>query len=57
MSMNFEIKGELRNMIAKCKVVRVTNAGVGMLFGKMDDRSKGTFHALMQELRDNLSKS
>jgi len=57
MSMNAEIKGELHNMISKCKIVRVTNTGVGMLFGKMDDRSKTTFHALMQELRDNLIKS
>lgn len=56
LSMNVEIKGELCNMLAQCKIVRATDTGVGMLFGKMDDNSKVTFHALMQELRDNLIK-
>ena len=54
-SMNVEIKGELCNMLAQCKIVRVADNGVGLLLGKMDPNSKNTFHALMQELRDNLS--
>ena len=53
-NMGVRIKGEYYAMVSKCKIVRVTNAGVGMLFGKMDDNSKRIFHALMQELRDNL---
>jgi len=53
-NMGVRIKGEYYAMVSKCKIVRVTNTGVGMLFGKMDDNSKSIFHALMQELRDNL---
>jgi len=53
-NMGVRIKGEYFAMVAKCKIVRVTKTGVGMLFGKMDDHSKSIFHALMQELRDNL---
>jgi len=53
-NMGVRIKGEYCAMVAKCKIVRVTNTGAGMLFGKMDDHSKSIFHALMQELRDNL---
>ena len=53
-NMGVRIKGEYCAMVAQCKIVRVTNTGVGMLFGKMDDHSKSIFHALMQELRDNL---
>ena len=54
MSMDAVIKGELRKMVAECKIVRATDTGVGILFGMMNEVSKGTFHALMQELRDNL---
>jgi len=53
-NMGVRIKGEYYAMVAKCKIVRVTDTGAGMLFGKMDDNSKSIFHALMQELRDNL---
>jgi len=53
-NMGVRIKGVYCAMVSQCKIVRVTNTGVGMLFGKMDDNSKSIFHALMQELRDNL---
>ncbi len=55
-SMNVEVKGQLRNLVAQCKIVRVTDTGVGMLLGKMDDSSKQTFYDLLQELRDNLKE-
>ena len=53
-NMSVKIKGEYCGMVAKCKIVRVTDAGAGMLFGEMDDNSKSVFHAIMQALRDNL---
>ena len=54
MNMGVRIKDEYCAIVAKCKIVRVTNTGVGMLFVKMDEHSKSIFHVLMQELRDNL---
>lgn len=56
-SMNFEANGELQNFMAECKIVRVTDTGVGMLLGKMDEKNEKTFHDLMKTLRENLIKS
>lgn len=54
MGMLVEISGEMKAMVAQCKIVRVTDTGVGMLFGKMDESSKTTFNALLQNLREKL---